>query len=421
MNISKRIYKKLSKFALVRKLGEIYLDGFPLGNYLAMKNLEKLHNNNDTHYPINVLFLVQVSELWNKQSPVYEAMKKNDLFNPQIVVIPQYDIVNNRLDEEYKNLYFINNYPSAIKAYDDGEWFDLKELNPDYVFFQRPYDTYLPECYKSKEVSKFTKCCYIPYGYAGSDVFNLGNTNKIFFRNIYMTFLESDYMAKILKKKFKSSVKKKIQFFESLGYPSLSEYFSIKPTGSYKKCLWTPRWSYDPVLGGSNFIKYKDTILKIKNIDNRISLTFRPHPLLFGELEAKNLMNKLEIDEYLEKIRNNDIQYDNDTPLLDTLKNTDVLITDYSSVIIEFFLTGRPIIYCEGGLELNEEYLRMKEGMYVAENEEDLLKYIKSLNDGNDYLFDKRNEILKKYREKHEYSTSSIINRIIDDYNGDQL
>jgi len=412
----RKIYHKLSGLAIVRAMGKMYLDGFPIGNQIAYNRIKKVQKNCNRKSPIKVVFLAQVSELWNKQSDIYNAMKENPLFEPVIFLIPQFDIVNNKLETEYTNSYFIENYKDLIKSYNKGKWYDLKSLKPDYVFYQRPYDSYLPKEYRSSEVSKYSKCCYVPYGYAGADVFNEGNTNKLFFRNIYMTFLESGYMASLLKKKFKKSVRNKVQFFENIGYPSLSRYFSIESVDEFSRVLWTPRWSYDPVLGGSNYLKYKDTLFKIKEEFGDSSVTFRPHPLLWRELRNKSLMTEKEIKNYLEQIKAKDIVYDTDSPLFTTLNKTDILITDYSSIMIEFFLTGRPIIYCDGGIELNKEYSNLVKSMYVAHNEEEIMKYVKDLKNGNDYLKDKRNAMIKKYKEKHLHAKENIVKFIEDDF-----
>lgn len=32
-----------------------------------------------------------------------------------------------------------------------GEWLDLKQLNPDYVFHSRPYNNFMPKPYTSKQ------------------------------------------------------------------------------------------------------------------------------------------------------------------------------------------------------------------------------------------------------------------------------
>ena len=416
VGLLKKIYHKLSKLAVVRALGKLYLDGLPLGNALAYRRIKNTKKRHKKKTPIRVVFLVQVSEIWNKQSDVYDAMKENPLFDPILFLIPQFDMVHNRVETEYGNNYFLQNYNDIIKAYDKGKWFDLTSLKPDYVFYQRPYDSYLPKQYRSYVVANYAKCCYIPYGYAGADVFNEGNSNKLFFRNIYITFLESGYMASILKKKFKRSVRNRVQYFKNIGYPSLSRYFSIEPVDKFSRILWTPRWSYDPILGGSNYLKYKDTILKIKEDYHDYDITFRPHPLLFGELKTKSLMTENEIDDYLNQLKQSDIRYDTDSPLFDTLKETDVLITDYSSIMIEFFLTGRPIIYCDGGIELNKEYAHLAKGMYIAHNENEIMSYLKDLNSGNDYLREKRNAMIEKYKEKHLNAKDNIVKFIQNDY-----
>ena len=42
----------------------------------------------------------------------------------------------------------------------------------------------------------------------------------------------------------------KHQKYETLGYPDLEVYFDIPSRDEIKNIIWTPRWSYDPEMGG---------------------------------------------------------------------------------------------------------------------------------------------------------------------------
>ena len=379
--------------------------------FYLMKNQRLKRTSNSV---IRVAFLVQMAEVWDKEEPVYESLKKNSKFEVKLIVIPPFNRILNSVEKVYNNNYFLKRYPEAIPAYFQGKWIDLKDKF-DYFFYQRPYDSYLPKKYQSRNLVKYAKCCYIPYGFCGSDNFDETLTGKNFFRNIYFAFLESGYYSNLLNRKFEST--KKLHNFENIGYPALSPYFSIASSKTYKRILWTPRWSYDSLIGGSHFIEYKETINQLATIYPDITLTFRPHPLLFEELVVKDLMSDSEIEDYFHKIAQLNIKYDKGEPIFETFENTDILITDYSSIIIQFFITGRPIIYCESiNIPLNETYLKLAEGMYVAKSDKDILKFMNELQHGNDYLFDKRKEIIRTCLKQHMNATMNIVKRIEEDF-----
>ena len=365
-----------------------------------------------------VAFLVQLPEVWDKEEPLYDALINNSKFEVRLIVIPPYNMVTGSIEKEYNNNYFLLKYKDALPAYSNGVWIDLKNIF-HYVFYQRPYDYYLPKKYRSYNLVKHTKCCYVPYGFSGSDNFNECNTNEDFFCNMYFCFAESKYSAELLRKKFHSKNEKDLYKIEDLGYPALIPYFSIKPTNKFNRVLWTPRWSYDTKLGGSHFLEYKDTITNLINDYPNIALTFRPHPLLFEELIIKHMMSKAEIEDFLRYIKKNSIKYDMGRPILEVFRNTDVLITDFSTIIIQFFITGRPIIYCQSSnIILNKSYQKLLEGLYIANNEKEVIVHMKNLQNGNDYLYKKRQEIISELSKYHCNATNSIVKRIEEDFFG---
>lgn len=363
---------------------------------------------------IRVGFIVQMAEIWDKESPIYDAMTKDDKFKPEIIIVPPYDLTNKTVTTSYEDNYFLKNYPDAIKAYDGG-WIDLKPKEYDYVFLQRPYDSYLPKGFKSSDLSRFTKVCYIPYGFSGADMFNGGNTNKGFFRNVYFSFLETDYMVGMLKKKFKLPLERKAHKIVNLGYPALIPYFSIPERKEVKELMWTPRWTFTPSMGMSNFLKYKDDLIELAEEHKEQHFTFRPHPLMIEELRAKGLMTDREILDYLDRCKEAGISYDKGRPIFETFSDTDILITDYSSIIIQFYITGRPIILCDSGIEFNELYKKLAEGIYLAKNAEDLNSYVSLLTSGEDPLYGIRQKVIREELELHKNSTEAIVCAIKDD------
>lgn len=381
-------------------------------DYYLKKQIKKKNNPN---HSIQVAFIVQMPEIWDKEEPVYAAMSEDPRFSVSIIVVPPYNQESKLTETGYENNYFLEKYPGAIKAYQNGRW-HAPDKSYDYVFYQRPYDHYLPVPLQSRTVVKLAKCCYIPYGYTGSDAFNEGSTNKTFFRNLYFGFAESAHMARVFKKRYRSGKEKGLHKICFCGFPALAPYFALKPTNEYQRILWTPRWSYAPKIGGSHFLEYKNTIITLKKQTQKLEIKFRPHPLLFGEILSSSKMSRQEVDIYLKKLAQNDIEYDRGQPIFETLQNTDVLITDYSSIIIQFFVTGRPIVFCESDIILNDDFVELLEGMYVAHNEEELIEIVRNLSNGIDPLAKKRKKIISMLFEEHKNATQKIIETVYRDF-----
>lgn len=385
---------------------------------MVNKALQNVKRRPHLNHRIKVAFIVQMAEIWDKESPIYEAMLSDPAFDPYLLVVPpSYDPESTHINTDYdKSNYFLTHYPSSIRSYQNGSWISVESMNFDYIFLQRPYDHYLPENFRSYNLVRFSKVCYIPYGFTGADVFNGGNSNKRFFRNIYFAFLESEYMVQVVSRKFRTKTEKNNHKILSLGYPALIPYFSFPPIKKISTILWTPRWSFDRIIGGSNFINYKECFIEAVKSHPEFKFIFRPHPLMFGEILSKGYMSQEEIDNYIGQITALGVIYDKNTPLVESLRNTDVLITDFSSIIIQFFLTGRPIIYCESSIQMNRTYQNMKDGMYLVHSKEDFISKINDLSIKGDYLKSKRQEIITGRFEHHKNATNDIINAIKQDY-----
>ena len=385
----------------------------------ANEAIEKVRRKKKADKEIRVAFIVQMAEIWDKESPIYDAMKEDAIFEVDLIVVPPYNLESKSVEREFdKNNYFINHYPKCIQAINNNVWISLEDMGYDYVFVQRPYDQCLPVGFRSSDIVRFAKLCYVPYGYGGADVFNAMNTNKFFFRNVYFAFLESEYMAKKLLRQFRTKREKENHKIFNCGYPALEPYFLYPRVEKYKTFTWTPRWSFDPVIGGSNFLNYKDTFISIVKKHPELKFVFRPHPLMFGEILSKGLMTDDEISEYLLLLDSLSVKYDKDLPLEESLKRTDVLITDFSSIIIQFYLTGRPIIYCESCIEMNEIFQKMKKGMYIVNDVNDFINEVDKLSDNNDCLKKERVKIIRSDFSIHKNATSNILKMIKNDYFG---
>lgn len=382
--------------------------------------LRKITSKSSAKGVIKVGFIVQMPEIWDKQVDVYEIMCDTPGVEPYLVVVPPYNFDKKefcKYGEE--KTYFSEKYGNVIDAVsEDGKIIDIKKYSFDYVFYQRPYDVHLPKELRSSSVVKFSKVCYIPYGFIGANVFS--NIHHFdFYRNVYIGFMDSREESTSLNKLYNANTKKGYQQFVDLGYPVLEKFINMKCDGECKNVLWTPRWSYDENVGGSHFVEYKDEILKLNSLHKELQVTIRPHPLTLPNMIKEGKMTEQDVEKYKCDLKENNVIIDRNEMIEHSISNTDILITDFSSIMVMYFLTGKPMIYCKSELELNDIYKRMLEGVYVANTWEDVEKYIEEICSGNDYLKEIRQEIIETDFKNVKNSAKSIVDYIIHDYNKD--
>lgn len=419
----------------ITKISKNNKDFRALVNLIKLNYVQKHDGNSEK---INVVFLYQMPELWNKLDSVCKELIKNEKFNVTILTIPKANITNTYVKsdaERYLDNEALQNaenfYCKVIDArISENEWFDLKSLMPDYVFYQRPYDEYLPDAYRSYNVIKHAKTCYVPYAWAMTT--NLEDTcyNREFFRNLYLFYAENTEVYRDIKKKNSISNALNLRQILSLGYPSFDLLYELEHSESVSwtrdkkldtlRIIWTPRWTTNAKLCASNFFEYKDKFVELARENEDTFILFRPHPMAFENYIKTGLMSQDQIDEYKRSVNElENAAIDSQKDYLDTFWNSDILVTDISSVIVEYFLTGKPIIYCDNDTApLDKFTTELSAGFYCVKSWDEIVSTIAELRDGKDRLYGKRQELIKKlYGDDIKHSSGKIVESILKDYN----
>ena len=120
---------------------------------------------------------------------------------------------------------------------------------------------------------------------------------------------------------------------------------------------------------------------------------------MFDNFISTGEMTELEVDEYKRIIsETKNIAFDTEKEYASSFWQSDVLIADYSSIIPEYFLTEKALIFCITNMELTllDNMKDILEGCYVVDSKEALLDCLEALRQGNDSKKEIRQEMKQK-------------------------
>lgn len=373
---------------------------------------------------IRIVFICQMPQLWNKMESVYQEMKNDEHFECCIYVVPDESIAEKNQQKSLE--YFMNYDDNAIMAKNRDGWVSLEKMQPDYVFYQRPYDHYLPECYRSYTVAAYSRVCYISYSYACTIPVEGSCYNQAFFRNVYLFFAENEYAKNLIYQREEALYQENRKKVFYLGYPAMDSIINAKEMESLYwkedekseyKILWCPRWTTDINLGASHFFEMKDSMKNFVKDNNDFSMVFRPHPMMFDNFIKTGEMTSNEVDEYLKEYTGkNRLYYDKDAEYYSTLWASDVLIADLTTVIIEYFVTGKPVIYCKTEIEYNDFMKQIISGCYCVGSWNEIVDILDMLAKGEDPLKQEREKIRLMLTKGNGCSSQAILEEMKKDY-----
>lgn len=391
---------------------------------IRKKNYKKVITNNSV---IKVLFVIQRIEVFNSVKSIIDEMGKNDIFDIYFLPIPRNKTgENNALDfksyGEIKNFCYNLKCGRVIDCYNNESFIELDDKY-DYIFLNVPYSNQYPEKYSLHYLSRHGNLCYIPYGtgYSKNNAllytsYNLDLLSHIsyLFAASPSTYRFSEDKLHIWEKKFK----KKIVY--DVGYPRFDLLRNVKNNNKISTILYLPRWTTNNEIGNekSSFIDFKDSFFNIANNHPDINFIMRPHPLMFDNLLKNKIITEEELENILIKFDScKNVHLDNSKNYLDSLIKADCLICDFSSIVIEYFLLNRPIIYLGNIKSIDDCYSKMVESFYIPDN----LNQIESLIDSiivNDCKLNARIDAINDFNNNisKEGATQNILNILINDF-----
>ena len=382
---------------------------------------------------MRIVFIVQRTEVFNSVRTVFEAAVANDECEVYLLPIP-------RCANEYKELLW-DTYASVVEFcqqlcggkvidtydFETETYYDLTELMPDYIFLNVPYTSEYPDVYSMEKLALISKVCYVPYGYA------MPNEKK--YSGLYASSFYADFMKYISflfadgDVSYSYCKKNRMWLTEllfgkrlyNIGYPRFDtiDAHEVQPMGN--TILWLPRWTAAKQIENGNlsshFFEYSDSLLEYVDGQDYYRLVIRPHPLMFDNYIEYGLMSEQDVLLYKEVMNNNGkFSLDENSSYDDAFNTADVLVTDYSSTIIEFFLRGKPVIYCGKRGELSAQIADVTKTFYYVNGWEQLKKVLDDFKEGIDPLKEKRRMAVGKFKEGTQNAGEEILNVLRKNY-----
>lgn len=376
-------------------------------NYLQV--LKRIRN-----YPperkIRVTFICEENSKWGYQS-VYDELKKDNKFEILPVICLPIITKNREQYTQKENIDFFNSLGiEAIDGYNaqTGSYINLRDLNPDIVFYQQHWysNTIMPP----EEVSQYALTGVVSYGFTSVNDKIWGMDTPInFCGNLWQMFAESKYhksfyeTASKLKNKDILTVTgyPKLDYYKTPVNPVFEEIWKDKNITKKHRIIWAPHHSIEKYgFGMSNFKQQAVPFLEYAMSHPDYHFLVKPHPALKYKCQLDNFMTPEEYDNYMAQWNNlpNAVVYDRGN-YFDIFKTSDVLVTDSSSFLGEYYVSGKPILFFESTTRVpfNEFGINLKKGFYTPKSLEDMDKILTELLiNKNDYLKTLRMEIMKK-------------------------
>ena len=374
----------------------------------TMNEFEKIHSDyeklvqnikNKKNEKIKVAFLVPLASMFSAKA-LFEKMIKEDNFEVSLVVIPDMrfpEKTKQNLDKTVEELSQYKNIMHIVPIIEKEDKTKLKDI-ADIVVCSLPYDV-SHEQYKLENIIKNGMLpILVNYGFYRSlyDRELIGNDRCSLYWKIFTeTELNQEEYNNFQKIKGKNT-------FLS-GYCKMDTYSNYKKTTDKTTIMIAPHHSveggFNDTLGLSNFYNYSELFLKLPELYPQINFIFRPHPALFMLLSQKKYWGEEKVNAYLNKMTSNpNVEYSTKGDYFVDFANSDGIIQDCGSYLVEYFYTLKPHCYMlKSEKDIDKKFTPLGkqclENCYIAYDEKSITGFI-------DNVILKGEDTKKEQREK---------------------
>lgn len=308
-----------------------------------------------------VLFLVHLIEAWDSSQELYELMAAADDFEPVVASIPRHfpgDATSTFETEVHRALSERGVPHLRLAASEPGDTLRLvKAIEPDIIFRQSQWDADIADELGAHRIS-FARTCLVPYETMNivQNVPDAHTSNSAvdsaFHRDAWAVFCANDIMASMAS----ADGARGGQQFHVTGHPKADMLRNVHPRwpvdsdGRRHRIAWSAHHSI--ATGWSDFGMFPslaEPMLAWATDARDTEFVFLAHPALQPFSASPNSpLSRADYDAWLDRWRslpNTAVGRPGEYPA--TLAASDLLITDGLSMLVEFQLFERPLIFVE--------------------------------------------------------------------------
>jgi len=339
-----------------------------------------------------VLFVVQQGALWPGVASVYAAFDADPAWETIVVAMP-FNHADYTTDAERNAIFaFLRKEKIPYVRWDE---FPLRAGCADAAFLPDPDDDTRPAGWRTEDLVRHgVRIAYSPYGFETADcdeahtrqynfsvqqlgwaIFAWSDAHKAMFRRhcavgdahvIVTGHPKTDALRKL----------------DAARDPDLERFVAGR-----KVVCWNPHFDVRPDgqtpfgRGRSTFARWKDFLLEEFARRPELAFIVRPHPLFFAKLERAGVFTEAQLDEFVERCAAADnVHLDRRASFLPAFAASTAMLSDLSSFVLEFAVTGRPLLYLRNphGPPL-ERHAIAEDFSAAAETETDIVRFLDSV------------------------------------------
>jgi len=314
--------------------------------------------------PIKVVFLTFYFEAWDALADVHSQMLNDERFEVTVISIPRRFRKEEPFADEDKVSAFLTEQGVKHLSFNFDDSLvglaRLRELAPDYVFINYPWQRNYQPGYRVEALSEFTKVCYVPY-YSLALVNEPGEIGV----TPYLFTQRSNQLASLVFTQDANTIYAYAKTSRGNGYVHLTgtpkidalvrkvnesdPHWPLNNPGN-RKLVWAPHHSFsESWFNFGMFPKISGQMLHFAKSNPQLDILMRPHPIMFGNVVASGVRTEEELNLWLQEwnsLPNTAIDSEGDIAPL--FAAADVFITDGISFLGEYPLaTGKPAIFFE--------------------------------------------------------------------------
>jgi len=384
------------------------------------KVLEKIKEKYKNKQKIRVGFYVCENAKWNAED-LYNLLEKSEEFEPVILAsvlvrdCKGKDNGKDILQENYE--FFNNNSKNVVKVYDEEkrEYIPLKKFDLDILFYQQPWG--IPEIHNIDCTKDFALSCHFHYGL---HIFKSKITDMFFYRKLFTYFITNENEKMDLLKKGYSNL-------FVIGFPKLDIYKTIKKENvdnKKKTIIYAPHFSYDKksILKIGTFDKNGEKMLAFAKQHPEYNWVFKPHPVLRHQLSLDNKYGVDYVEKYYSEWEKIGKKYEQGN-YFDLFLNSDLMITDCSSFLLEYLPTNAPLFRFErkGSAPLNSFGKKLVQNLYRINNFSSFEKmFDQVIKNDADFMKNQRVEFINNILGEN-VGSEKIVNRLLSCIRGEDF